>query len=73
MNGQFPGKFIAYSTSHSTRITFWDMSTYLQIGFVERNEDIQSIALSPDDRSLAIGGEDGTIITDGLSHCIVST
>ena len=65
------GKFIAYSTSHS--VTFWDMSTHLQIGLVEHTEKICSIALSPDNRSLAIGGENGTITTEGLSHIIVST
>ena len=65
------GKFIACSTSHS--VTFWDTSTHLQIGLIEHTEYIRSIALSPDNRSLAVGGMKGTIITDGLSHCIVST
>ena len=65
------GKFIAYSTGHS--VTFWDTSTHWQIGLVEHTEDICLIALSPDDRSLAIGGSYGTIITEGLSYIIVST
>ena len=64
------GKFIAYSTSRS--VTFWDTSTHLQIDLVEHIEDICSIALSPDNRSLAIGGCYGTIITEGLSHITVS-
>ena len=64
------GKFITYSTSRS--VTFWDTSTHLQIGLVEHTEDICSIALSPDNRSLAIGGCCGTIITEGLPHFIVS-
>ena len=65
------GKFIAYSTCRS--VTFWDTSTHLQIGLVEHTEDICSIALSLDNRSLAIGGRYGTIITEDLSHIIVST
>ena len=65
------GKFIVHSTSRS--ITCWDTSTHLQIGLVEHTQDICSVALSPDNRSLAIGGCYGTIITDGLSHFIVST
>ena len=65
------GKFIAYSTSRS--VTFWDTSTHLQIGLVKHAEDIRSIALSPDNRSLAVGGCYGTIITESLSHFIVST
>ena len=63
--------FIAYSTSRS--VTFWDTSTHLQIGLVEHTEDIRSIALSLDNRSLVIGGCHGTIITEGLSHITVST
>ena len=65
------GNFIAYSTGRS--VTFWDTSTHLQIGLVKHAENIRSIALSPDDRSLAIGGCYGTIITEGLSHIVVST
>ena len=64
------GKFIAYSTSRS--VTFWDTSTHLQIGLIEHTEEICSIALSPDNRSLAIGGCYGTIITESLSYFIVS-
>ena len=59
------GKFIAFSTGRS--VTFWDMSTHLQIGLVEHTEVIRSIALSPDDRSLAIGGKNGTITIKSLS------
>ena len=52
---------------------FWDTSTHLQINLVEHTEGIRSFALSPDNRSLAIGGRYGTIIAGGLSHIIVST
>ena len=62
------GKFIACSTSRS--VTFWDTSTYSYIGLVEHTEDIRSIALSPDNSSFAIGGCDGTIITDGLPFAV---
>ena len=65
------GEFIACSTSRS--VTFWDLSTHWQIDIIEYTEDICSIALSPDNRSLAIGGGYGTIITKDLSHIIVST
>ena len=65
------GKCIAYSTGRS--ITFWDTSTHLQISLVKHTEDICFIALSPDNRSLAIGGCYGTIITEGVPHFIVST
>ena len=65
------GKFIACSTSRS--VTFWDMSTRLQIGPGKHAENIRSTALSPDNRSLAIGGCYGTIITESLSHFTVST
>ena len=64
------GKFIACSTSRS--LTFWDMSTHLQIDLVEYTEDICSIELSSDNRCLAIGGCYGTIIIKGLSYIIVS-
>ena len=63
------GKFIVYSTSRS--VTVWDTSTHLQIGLVEHSGDIRSIALSPGDTSLAIGGEHGAItIKKSISpHC----
>ena len=64
------GKFIAYSTSRS--VTFWDTSTHWQIGLVEHTEDINSITLSPGDRSLAIGGEHGAIMIQTLSLPTVS-
>ena len=46
-------KFITYSTHCS--LTLWDMSTYPRLAL----RTICSIAFSPDDRFLAIGGEDG--------------
>ena len=67
------GKFIACSAGPS--VTFLDTSTHLQIGLVEHTGDICSIVISPDNRSLAIGGAYGTIITESLPHFnfIVST
>ena len=64
------GKFVVYSTSRS--VTLWDTSIHSQIGLVEHTGDIRSIALSPDDRSLAIGGENGTITIKSLSRSTVS-
>ena len=37
-------------------ITFWDTSTHNQLDLIQHPEDIHSIAVSPDDRILAIGG-----------------
>jgi WD40 repeat protein len=53
------GEFIAYSTKRT--VTFWDTSTHTQLGLIQHPQDIRSIALSPDDRFLAIGGEGGKI------------
>ena len=64
------GKFIVYSTRRS--VTFWDTSTHMQIGLVEHTEHIRSISLSPGDRSLAIGGEHGTITIKSQSRPTVS-
>ena len=64
------GGFIAYSSSRS--VSFWDISTHLQIGIVKHTEDIHSIVLSPGDRSLAVGGENGTITIKSLPRITVS-
>ena len=64
------GKFIAYSTQR--KVTFWSTATHTQLGLIEHPEDIHSIAVSPDDRFLAIGGEDGKITINSLSHITVS-
>ena len=58
------GEFIAYS-AHRT-VTFWDTLTHTQLGLIQHPQDIRSIALSPDDRFLAIGGEDGKITIEYL-------
>ena len=58
------GDFIAYS-AHRT-VTFWDMLTHTQLGLIQHPTDIRSIALSPDDRFLAIGGGDGKITVEYL-------
>ena len=51
---------IASCTGHF--ISFWDTSTYAQLGIVEDTEKIQSIALSPDGGCLASGSyTSGTI------------
>ena len=66
------GKFIAYSANRT--VTFWDTSTLAQLGVMQHTQIIYSIALSPDDRFLAIGGESGKIAIKSLSRitvCIV--
>jgi len=60
------GEFIAYSTQRT--VTFWDTATHTQLGLIQRPQDICSIAVSPDDRFLAIGGDDGKITMNSLSH-----
>lgn len=65
------GKFIAYSTGQT--LTLWDMLSHTQLGPVQHRGDIKAITISPGDCFLAIGREDGTIITEGLPHFIVST
>ncbi|KAF8439820.1 hypothetical protein L210DRAFT_3645803 [Boletus edulis BED1] len=65
------GRFIAYSTERT--VTFWDNSTRTQLGLVQRSQDIRSIAVSPDDRYIAVGGEDKKIIVKDLSHIETST
>ena len=47
------GKFIASSAGRF--ISFWDTSTYTQLGIVEETQKIQSIALSPNGCRLAAG------------------
>jgi WD40 repeat protein len=64
------GKFIAYSTQRT--VTFWDTATHTQLGLIQHPEDIRSIAVSPDDRFLAIGGKDGKITISSLSRITVS-
>ena len=66
------GQFIAYSTNDT--VTFWDTSTHTRVGLIQHTQSIRSIALSPDDRFLAIGGESGKIAIKSLSRitvCIV--
>ena len=65
------GEFIAYSATRT--VTFWDTSTHTQLGLIQHPQDIRSIALSPDDRFLAIGGEDNKIVIESLSFISVST
>ncbi|KAF8126560.1 hypothetical protein EV363DRAFT_1434140 [Boletus edulis] len=47
------GEFIAYSSGNT--VTCWDTSTHTQLSRTQQPEDIISLALSPDDRLLAIG------------------
>ena len=64
------GEFIACSANRT--VTFWDTSTHTPCGLVHHPRDIYSIALSPDGRFLAIGGEDEKITFKRLSRITVS-
>ena len=65
------GGFIAFSANRT--VTFWDTSTHAPCGHVDHpREDIYSIALSPDGRFLAIGGEDEKITIKRVSCITVS-
>ena len=63
-------EFIAYSTNHT--VTFWDTTTRTQCGLIEHTQNILSIAISPDDQFVAIGGGKGHIIIRNLAHITVS-
>ena len=63
------GQFIAYSTDDT--VTFWDTSTHVQLGLIKLTQPIRSIALSPDDQFLAIGGQGGKITIRSLSRITV--
>ena len=58
------GKFIAYSAKDT--VTFWDTSTHAQLGLIRHPQSIRSIALSPDDRFLAIGANSKKIVIKDL-------
>ena len=66
------GEFIAYATNHT--VSFWDLVTHAQLDLIQHPEleDIYSIAISPDDRFIAIGGGTGKIIIENISHINVS-
>jgi WD40 repeat protein len=64
------GEFIAYSTNRT--VTFWGTSTHSRVGQIQHTQDIRSLALSPDDRFLAIGAHGGKITIRSLSRITVS-
>ena len=64
------GEFVAHSTNRT--VVFWDTSTHTELALIQHPQDIHSIALSPDDQFLAIGGEGGKITIQQLSRAIVS-
>ena len=58
-------EFIAHSTNDT--VTFLDTSTHIRIGLIQHTQTIRSIALSPDNRFLAINGNSGKIAIKDLS------
>ena len=62
-------KFIASFAGHS--VSFWDTSTHTQLGSdLEDDDQIRTIALSPDGTRLATGGHDKTITIWNLSDIL---
>ena len=53
-------------------VTFWDTMTHAQLGLIQHPQDIGSIAVSPDNCFLAIGGQEGEITINSLSYITVS-
>ena len=66
------GEFIACSVASSRTVTVWDTSTHTQLSHARHTQNICSIAISPDDRFLAMGGENGTVAVQQLSRITVS-
>ena len=64
------GKFIAYSTIRT--VTLWDTDEHTQLDLIQHTQNIRSIAISPDERSLAIAGEYGKITIGRLSRITAS-
>lgn len=62
--------FIACSARRT--VSFWDTPTHTQFDLIQHTHDIRSIALSPDDRFLAISQEDGKITIKNISRITVS-
>lgn len=63
------GEFIAYSEKGT--VTFWDTVTHTQLGLIQHSRDVLSIAISPDDQFIAIGGPDGKIIIKKLADVLL--
>ncbi|KAF8548910.1 hypothetical protein OG21DRAFT_1500722 [Imleria badia] len=63
------GEFIAYSTNDT--VTFLDTSTHTQLGLINHTKYISSIAFSPDDEFLAIGGVEGKITIKKLKDVLL--
>lgn len=64
------GQFIACSTTRT--VTFWDTSTRARLSLIQHPQSIRSIAFSPDDLFLAIGGEDKKITLSRITVSVIS-
>ena len=55
--------------AHSHKDTFWDPSTHTRLGAIKHThtQRIRSIALSPDDRFLVIGGHSRNVVINDVS------
>ena len=54
------GEFIACPAGRA--VSLWDTSIHTKLGQIQHSDEISSIAFSPGDRFLAIGGEKGKVI-----------
>ena len=64
------GEFIAYSVGRT--VTCWDTSTHAQLGLIQYSQDIFSIAVTPDDKFIAVCGKAGKFSFESLSPITVS-
>ena len=63
------GEFITYSARLT--VSLWDMLMHTQSSHLKHSQHIHSIALSPDDLLLKIGGKDRDVTINSLSSVMV--
>lgn len=69
---QQQGEFVAYSANRT--VTIWDTSDgHTQLDIIHHGQIIRSIAISPDDRFLAIAGERGKIVIRRLPRSMTAS
>jgi WD40 repeat protein len=69
----FPNSTNLASAGHDKYINLWDISTGSHLGIVTHPEKVESIAVSPDGRTLASATWDGTVRTFEIDNHSVKT